>query len=106
MVGGLLGQQKAPYPGARGRSARVFKNRFKSSEDIGEREKKNVSWFSLAWKGFFWPVSLAYGAGVRARAAAYRRGWLEVVRLPAPVLCVGNITVGGSGKTPGVIWLV
>jgi tetraacyldisaccharide 4'-kinase len=59
-----------------------------------------------AWKAFFWPASLLYGAAVRARTAAYRNGVLEVVRLPVPVICVGNLTVGGSGKTPGVIWLV
>ena len=58
-----------------------------------------------AWKAAFWPASLLYGQAVRARAAAYRWGWLETVRLPVPVFCLGNITVGGSGKTPGAIWL-
>jgi tetraacyldisaccharide 4'-kinase len=62
--------------------------------------------FGWAWKGFFWPASLLYGAAVKGRSALYRRGWCETVRLPVPVFCVGNITVGGSGKTPGVIWLV
>lgn len=60
----------------------------------------------LLWKTFFWPASLLYGAAMRARSAAYRGGFLETVRLPVPVICVGNITVGGTGKTPGVIWLV
>lgn len=36
---------------------------------------------------------------------AYRVGWLRVERLPVPVVVVGNITVGGTGKTPLVIWL-
>ncbi len=58
-----------------------------------------------AWKALFWPASLLYGAAVRTRITAYRRGWMETVRLPVPVLCAGNLTVGGSGKTPGVIWL-
>jgi tetraacyldisaccharide 4'-kinase len=46
-----------------------------------------------------------FGILVRARRAAYARGWLRSQRLQRPVLVVGNITVGGSGKTPLVIWL-
>ncbi|HRR27168.1 MAG TPA: tetraacyldisaccharide 4'-kinase [Acidobacteriota bacterium] len=41
-----------------------------------------------------------YGAGVTARAAAYRMGFLRSRKLPVPVVSVGNLTVGGSGKTP------
>jgi len=47
--------------------------------------------------------SLGYGAGVKGRELAYKRGWLEVKRLPQPTVCIGNITVGGTGKTPLVI---
>ena len=36
----------------------------------------------------------------------YRLGFLETVRLPRPVIVVGNVTVGGSGKTPLTLWLV
>ncbi len=49
--------------------------------------------------------SLGYQAGVNSREAAYRRGWLQKRRLPRPTVCVGNITVGGTGKTPLVIRL-
>ena len=49
--------------------------------------------------------SLGYGAGVKGRDLAYKRGWLEVKRLPQPTVCIGNITVGGTGKTPLVIRL-
>ena len=38
-------------------------------------------------------------------ALAYRRGWLAVRDLPLPSVAVGNLTVGGSGKTPIAIWI-
>lgn len=41
-----------------------------------------------------------------ARRYAYREGLLRSEKLPVPVIVVGNITVGGTGKTPLVIWLV
>lgn len=58
------------------------------------------------WRSLFFGPSLVYEGVTRARAVAYRRGILETVRVPVPVFCVGNLTVGGSGKTPGVLWLV
>jgi tetraacyldisaccharide 4'-kinase len=51
------------------------------------------------------PLGAAYGAAVRARLALYRRGRLRVERVGAPVLSVGNLTAGGTGKTPLVEWL-
>ena len=52
------------------------------------------------------PVSWLFGALVRCRRWLYRRGTLRSHRLPVPVIVVGNVTVGGSGKTPLVLWLV
>src|SRR5712691_8670160 len=46
-----------------------------------------------------------YGAGVHARNALYGRGTLRVQRLQGPVVSIGNLSVGGSGKTPFVILL-
>jgi tetraacyldisaccharide 4'-kinase len=51
------------------------------------------------------PLGAAYGAAVRARLALYKRGRLRVERAGAPVLSVGNLTAGGTGKTPLVEWL-
>ena len=51
------------------------------------------------------PLGVAYGAAVRARLALVRAGVLKVHGAGAPVLSVGNITAGGTGKTPLVEWL-
>ncbi len=50
-------------------------------------------------------MSLVYGVVVAARRRAYAWGWLPVTELPVPVMVVGNISVGGTGKTPLVISL-
>jgi tetraacyldisaccharide 4'-kinase len=52
-----------------------------------------------------WPASLVWQAIVRTRAAAYRSGFFRSKRLPGTVISVGNLTAGGTGKTPLVLWL-
>jgi tetraacyldisaccharide 4'-kinase len=51
------------------------------------------------------PLSWLYCAVARVRRLAYRRAWLQSRRLPVPVVLVGNLTAGGTGKTPLVVWL-
>ena len=51
------------------------------------------------------PVSLAYGAAVAVRNFLYDTGLLKSHKLPVPVVSIGNITTGGTGKTPLVIWM-
>ncbi len=46
------------------------------------------------------PLARLYGAGVKLRQRAFQQGWLKSQGLPCPVISVGNLTVGGSGKTP------
>lgn len=49
-----------------------------------------------------WAAAL-YGAAAACRTELYRRGWLRTNKLPCRVISVGNLTVGGTGKTPVVI---
>jgi tetraacyldisaccharide 4'-kinase len=52
-----------------------------------------------------WPASKLYGLSVSIRAGLYANGWLKQKRLKAAVISIGNLSVGGTGKTPLVIWL-
>jgi tetraacyldisaccharide 4'-kinase len=47
-----------------------------------------------------YPISMLYGAGIALRNLAYDKGWKKNYPMPVPVISVGNVTVGGTGKTP------
>lgn len=71
-----------------------------------------VRWFEDAWykemyiSAWFMPLSMLYVDAVRLRRFLYKTGFKKTHRLPVPVIIVGNLTVGGTGKTPLVIRLV
>lgn len=56
-------------------------------------------------ESLLWPASVVYGAAASLRAGAYRSGLFRQKRLNGIVVSVGNITTGGTGKTPMVVWL-
>ena len=65
------------------------------------------AWYSNArWPHLLRPLSWLYGWVSERRANAYRSGVKVPGRTSLPVIVVGNITAGGTGKTPLVIWLV
>ena len=64
-------------------------------------------WYGNHWLAYaLLPLSWIYRLAVALRRLAYRRSWLKSWRMPVPVIVVGNLTVGGTGKTPMVLWLL
>jgi tetraacyldisaccharide 4'-kinase len=61
-------------------------------------EGRNPPWWLRPWSG-------AYRLIFAARRGLFRHGWYRSIRVTKPVIVVGNLTVGGTGKTPLVLWL-
>ena len=56
--------------------------------------------------GLLLPAGLVYGEAMRLRRWAFRHGLRRSYAPGIPVVCVGNLTVGGTGKTPMVAYVV
>ena len=106
----LADPHKAAELGARAREA-AEKQRGAADRAVAEAERLYRSLplpspgGGLKAAALYLPAAL-WKAGARAHQAAYEKGYRKQRRLDTFTLCVGNITVGGTGKTPTVMWLV
>lgn len=76
---------------------------------MGVAERLSAAWWQPSprgWALLLWPLSLLFRATVVLRAALYRARWLQAQHAPVPMVVVGNLVVGGAGKTPTVMALV
>ena len=88
--------------GMNNNSVKVYRYIKQHVEAIMTGEGK-TPFFSLA--SVLYTMSLLYGFGQKLREFAYRQRLLPSHQLPCKVICIGNLTVGGTGKTPMVIYL-
>jgi tetraacyldisaccharide 4'-kinase len=70
------------------------------------RERLTAIWYSARRPAWLAPLEWLYRGITALRRLAYRIGFFSSVRVGRPVVVVGNLTVGGTGKTPLVIYLV
>jgi tetraacyldisaccharide 4'-kinase len=66
-------------------------------------ERSWDGWHPITW--LLLPLSALFCLLAWLRRLAYRAGWLSSRKLDVPVIIVGNISVGGTGKTPLIVWL-
>ncbi len=65
---------------------------------------RRARWQKKAWgRALLWALSVGYGTAVVVRRWLFEIGLLKSFELPAKVVCIGNITTGGTGKTPAVL---
>ncbi|MDG1400537.1 MAG: tetraacyldisaccharide 4'-kinase [Candidatus Binatia bacterium] len=75
-------------------------------QESGLRERVLVGWRHRgALRVLLAPAALLFGLAVRLRGAAYRFGLFRTHAVDVPIVSIGNLTVGGTGKTPFALWL-
>ena len=67
---------------------------------MAARSSLEHRWYSESGSPWLAPLSMLYGAVMAVRSVLYRLGLRHTVRIGVPVVVVGNLTVGGTGKTP------
>ena len=80
-------------------------NFLEKTEDVVSRGKSDLSFSHRLFLAILRLLSFVYGLAVFLRNWAYRSGVVTRKKLPKPVVSIGNILVGGAGKTPTVIFL-
>ena len=103
---GALSGEERPLGRAGGRGGPLRRGQGDEVRRIAFRLLDELWYGRRAWGRGLALLSLPYAAAVRVRRAAYRRGLRRSHRFGAPVVVVGNVAVGGAGKTPLVVWLV